>query len=51
MYLFIENIMILADDDKGLVVTVMVSETNLDCFYLSFIPILPNQEYISFKLF
>lgn len=37
MYLFIENIMILADDDKGLVVTVIVSETNLDCFYESFI--------------
>lgn len=37
MYLFKENVIISADDDKGLVVTVMVSETNLDCFYESFI--------------
>lgn len=37
MYLFIENVIISADDDKGLVVTVIVSETNLDCFYESFI--------------
>lgn len=37
MYLFIENVIISADDDKGLVVTIMVSETNLDCFYESFI--------------
>lgn len=37
MYLFIENVIISADVDKGLVVTVMVSETNLDCFYESFI--------------
>lgn len=37
MYLYIENAIISADDDTGLDVTVMVSETNLDCFYKSFI--------------
>lgn len=33
MYLFIENVIILVDDDKGFVVIVMVFEINLDCFY------------------
>lgn len=37
MYLYIENAIISVDDDTGLDVTVMVSETNLDCFYESFI--------------
>lgn len=37
MYLYIENTIISMDDDTGLDVTVMVSETNLDCFYESFI--------------
>lgn len=37
MYLYIENTIISVDDDTGLNVTVMVSETNLDCFYESFI--------------
>lgn len=37
MYLYIENTIISVADDTGLNVTVMVSETNLDCFYESFI--------------
>lgn len=37
MYLFIENVIISADDDKGFVVIVMVFEINLDCFYELFI--------------
>lgn len=37
MYLFIENVIILVDDDKGFVVIVMVFEINLDCFYELFI--------------
>lgn len=37
MYLFIENVIILVDDDKGFVVIVIVFEINLDCFYELFI--------------